>query len=961
MHPFRWPFVRACWWLVAAACPGVFASSAVPPRPNVLFIAVDDMNTNLGCYGHPVVRSPHIDRLARRGVRFERAYAQFPLCSPSRTSLMTGRRPDVTQVYDLQKHFRTVLPDVVTLSQAFMRQGYHTARVGKIFHYGNPGQIGTDGLDDPASWHERVNPKGRDKAEEHLLTHHTPKRGLGSSLSFLRAEGMDEEQTDGIVASEVIRRMETHRDRPFFVAAGFYRPHCPYIAPKKYFDLYPIEKVTLAPGPWPHLAEVPRPALSSTQPHPWFGVTQDQAREALQAYWASISFVDAQVGRLLDALDRLRLTERTIVVFWSDHGYHVGEHGLWMKMSLFEGSARVPLVVAAPNAKTPGGVSRRTVELLDLYPTLTELCGIPAPEHLDGRSLVPLLDDPDATWTKPAYTQLWRDGFPGHSIRTERYRYTEWDHGGKGAQLYDYDADPGETRNLVASPEHVSVVAELRRQVRDHWAKEFRPEASDESQSSNWPRFRGPNGRGVASKARIPSVFGPETNHLWQVAVPRGHSSPVVWNQHVLLTAVEAEDARRLVTLAVSRSDGTILWQRAVQAEKSGGFHELNNPASSTPAVGGGRVYSYFGTFGLVCHDLTGERIWERRLETPRSKYGMATSPILYQDLVILALDGDGGTSRVVAFRKDDGRPVWERARPLFRAGWSTPIIHRVGGLDELVVLGSKRLTAYDPANGEERWWLGGFADETVGVPVAGDGLLFAGAAALGGRGDDQFDASATWRMTLDAFDRNGDRQIQREEMTRGFAFIQRPELPKDNPGYGLPVRDMDALLRMFDRDKDQTIQEAEWVRATEGFTSASQPYFAAVREGARDDARATHVAWDIRRGIPETPSPIYHQGRLYLLRDGGLLTCLKAKTGEEIFRERIGAPGQYIASPVIAGDKLVTASVPGIVTVLEVGDTPKVIARNDLAEEIYATPAPSEDRLIVRTATHLHAFGLKP
>lgn len=509
--------------------------------------------------------------------------------------------------------------------------------------------------------------------------------------------------------------------------------------------------------------------------------------------------------------------------------------------------------------------------------------------------------------------------------------------------------------------EHASVVADLQRQVRDHRAQEYRPEPATEGTGSHWPRFRGPNGRGVATQASIPAVFGPETNRLWKVAVPLGHSSPVVWNSQVFITAVDAQDARRLVTLAFDRTDGKLLWERAVDAEKSGGFHELNNAASSTPAVGGGRVFSYFGTYGLVCHDLNGNRLWERRLDTPKSKYGMATSPILYQDLVILALDGDGGTSRVVAFRRDTGEPAWERSRPLVRAGWSTPILHRVGDRDELVVLGSKRLTAYDPANGEERWWLGGFADETVGVPVAGEGLIFAGAAALGGRGDDQFDASATWRMTLEAFDRNGDRQIQREEMTQGFAFIQRPELPKDNPGYGLPVRDMDALLRMFDRDKDQIIQEKEWVRATEGFTAASQPYFAAVREGAREDARATHVAWDIRRGIPETPSPIYHQGRLYLLRDGGLLTCLKAKTGEEIFRERLGAPGQYIASPVVAGDKLVTASVPGIVTVIELGDTLKVVARNDLEEEIYATPAPSDDRLFVRTATHLHAFGSPP
>jgi uncharacterized sulfatase len=445
-------------------------------RPlNVLFIAVDDMNNHLGCYGHPLVQSPNIDRLAQRGVRFDRAYCQFPLCSPSRTSLLTGRRPDVTQVYDLQKHFRSVLPDVVTLPQLFMQNGYFAARVGKLYHFGNPGQIGTDGLDDAPSWNERINPKGRDKAEEHLLTNHTPKRGLGSSLSFLRAEGTDEEQTDGIVATDTIRLLEAHREEPFFIAAGFYRPHCPYIAPKKYFDLYPFDQVRLPVGSLDYLADVPKPALSSTQPHPWFGVTEEQGREALQAYWATISFVDAQVGRLLEALDRLQLTDRTIVVFWSDHGYHTGEHGLWKKQSTFENSARVPLIIAAPGTKARGVSCERTVELLDLYPTLADLCGLPPPAGLDGRSLKPLLEDPGAAWDQPAFTQVWRGSFPGHSIRTERFRYIEWDNGRRGAQLYDYSTDPDEKRNLIDDPASSATVAELKAKVQQHWANEYRP------------------------------------------------------------------------------------------------------------------------------------------------------------------------------------------------------------------------------------------------------------------------------------------------------------------------------------------------------------------------------------------------------------------------------------------------------------------------------------------------------
>ncbi|MCJ7587009.1 MAG: PQQ-binding-like beta-propeller repeat protein, partial [Candidatus Aminicenantes bacterium] len=277
---------------------------------------------------------------------------------------------------------------------------------------------------------------------------------------------------------------------------------------------------------------------------------------------------------------------------------------------------------------------------------------------------------------------------------------------------------------------------------------------------------------------------------------------------------------------------------------------------------------------------------------------------------------------------------------------------------EELVVLGSKRLTSYEPSTGEEIWWAGGFADETVGIPVTGDGLLFAGAAALGGRGDDELDAAGTWKITVEKFDRNHDNQIQRDEMTEGFAFIQRPELPRDNPGYGLPVKDMDTLLRIFDHDKNRIISEEEWMETMSGFAALSQPYLVAIRPGAIKDARKSHVAWEIRHGIPETPSLLYCQGRLYLLRDGGLITCLEASTGKELFRERIGAPGQYIASPIVAGDKVVVASTRGIVTVIQVDDKLNILARNDFAEEIFATPAVVEDRIYLRTTAHLYALG---
>jgi uncharacterized sulfatase len=437
---------------------------------NVLFIAVDDMNNDLGCYGHPLVKTPNIDRLAARGVRFDRAYCQFPLCSPSRVSLLTGLRPDTTKIFELRTDFRKqTLPDVVTLPQTFTRNGYYAARVGKIYHYGNPGQIGTDGLDDPASWQHRVNPRGRDKDEEQKITNHTPMRGLGSALAFMAADGTDEEQTDGKVAAETIRLLEQNKDRPFFIAAGFYRPHSPYVAPKRYFDLYPPEKITLPAFTPEQRAKVPPPALASTRPHPYFGATPEQAREAKRAYYATITFVDAQVGKLLDALDRLGLTGKTVVVFWSDHGYHQGEHGLWKKQSLFEESTRVPLIIAAPGQQAKGQASPRTVELVDLYPTLADLAGLEPPGNLHGASLRPLLDNPQAAWARPAYTQVWRGGVPGHSVRTERWRYTEWGNGKQGAQLYDHGTDPRELTNLADNPKYAGVVEEMKTLVRKNW------------------------------------------------------------------------------------------------------------------------------------------------------------------------------------------------------------------------------------------------------------------------------------------------------------------------------------------------------------------------------------------------------------------------------------------------------------------------------------------------------------
>lgn len=457
--------------LVLAVCAvpyGLRSEAQAPPRLNVLYLVSDDLNNRLGCYGDPVVKSPNIDGLARRGTRFDRAYCQFPLCNPSRASFLTGLTPDQTRVRENRTQFRENVPDAVSLPQTFRKAGYFVARVGKLYHYGVPTQIGTDGLDDPPSWEKVVNPRGRDKAEEEKIFTLVPGQ-FGGTLSWLAADGTDEEQTDGIGAAEAVRLLEQNRERPFFLAAGFYRPHTPYVAPRAYFDRYPREKLTLPEVPADERTRAPVPAFGSGKPEQ-DRMTDDQRREAIQAYFASTTFMDAQVGKVLSALERLRLADRTIVVFHSDHGYHLGEHGLWQKMSLWEESSRVPLIIADPRVPNRGRASGRTVELVDLHPTLADLCGLPTPAGLDGRSLRPLLNDPRAVWEKPARTQVTRgagaNAFLGRTIRTERWRYTEWDSGERGVQLYDHQADPRERQNLAADPRHAETAAAMRKLLR---------------------------------------------------------------------------------------------------------------------------------------------------------------------------------------------------------------------------------------------------------------------------------------------------------------------------------------------------------------------------------------------------------------------------------------------------------------------------------------------------------------
>ena len=456
----------ACISMLAAVA-GLSADAQPQPgaRLNVLFLIADDLNNDLGTYGAPV-RSPNIDRLAARGVRFERAYSQYPLCSPSRSSLLTGRRPNATGVVanpgknPMSPHFREKLPDAVTMPQLFRNNGWLAARVGKLYHYGVPLQIGTAGLDDYLSWDLTINPRGRDREIHDRIFSLRPGQ-FGATLSWLAAEGEDAEHTDGIAAVEAVRLLERFKrnSEAFFLAVGFYRPHTPYVAPKRYFDMYPRDRIALPVLSDADRSRTPQSAYRmATVFKEQDAMSDEQRQEAIQAYWASTTFMDAQVGVVLDALDRLGLSDNTVVVFTSDHGYHLGDHGLWQKMTLFERSARVPLIIALPRATVRGVGARGPVELVDLYPTLADLAGLQAKATLDGSSLVPMLKDPAATVKDGAFTQLQN----GVSIRTDRWRYTEWDEGREAAVLFDMQNDPRESTNLAQDPKHAAVVSELK-------------------------------------------------------------------------------------------------------------------------------------------------------------------------------------------------------------------------------------------------------------------------------------------------------------------------------------------------------------------------------------------------------------------------------------------------------------------------------------------------------------------
>ncbi len=490
----------------ASACLARGAGGGQPPRRrlNVLFIAVDDLRPELGCYGHPSVKSPHIDRLAARGMVFRRAYCQQAVCSPSRTSLLTGLRPDSTHVYDLRTHFRKFVPDVVALPQHFKARGYHTQAFGKIYHGAFATAYVGAKLDDPPSWSEptwRGSPryyftpegeriarqvfartsKGKpvDEWTEHFV------RGLATEAPDVP----DATLYDGQVTDRCIAAMRRLKDRPFFLAPGYLKPHLPFIAPKRYWDLYDPKDIQLAdnafaPKGAPSMALTNWGELRYYHDIPAKGPVPDVlARKLRHGYLACVSFIDAQVGRLLDELDRLGLADRTIVCLWGDHGWKLGEHGMWCKHTNFELDARAPLIIAAPGMKAAGKPTDALTEFVDIYPTLAELAGLPLPKHLEGTSAVPLLHDADRPWKTAAFSQYPRGQVMGTTMRTDRWRYTEWRHRKTrkvvARELYDHRGDGHENVNLADRSEHAAEVRRLAAMLEAGWRKARPPKTKE--------------------------------------------------------------------------------------------------------------------------------------------------------------------------------------------------------------------------------------------------------------------------------------------------------------------------------------------------------------------------------------------------------------------------------------------------------------------------------------------------
>ena len=441
-------------------------------RMNVLFLIADDLTTTaLSCYENRASHTPHIDRLAAEGVRYTRAYTQYPVCGPSRASFMFGYYPNATGTYGYVSGRENVGDDRPSWSQLFAQNGWFTARVSKIFHMGVPTDIetGSNGTDDAASWTERYNspgPEWRAEGEAELVQNNPyglKSRQGGNVMTIVKADGEDGEHSDGKTAQKAVELIRTHKHKPFFLAVGFVRPHVPFVAPRRYFEPYPHAQMVLPPQVHNDWDDIPARGINyvtSVNAQ----MSAEQEKKAIAAYYASVSYMDAQVGKVLQALKDEGLDENTIVIFTSDHGFHLGEHRFWMKVSLHEESVRVPLIIKMPG-KAPA-VCHSLAELLDLYPTVAELAGLNYPADLQGKSLAATLDDPQLAVRDAAFSVS--QGGKSFLLRTHKWAYIQYDEdGAAGRELFDMEFDPQQFNNLANLPQYAGIVQDFEKRLKE--------------------------------------------------------------------------------------------------------------------------------------------------------------------------------------------------------------------------------------------------------------------------------------------------------------------------------------------------------------------------------------------------------------------------------------------------------------------------------------------------------------
>ncbi len=463
-----------------------------------------------------------------------------------------------------------------------------------------------------------------------------------------------------------------------------------------------------------------------------------------------------------------------------------------------------------------------------------------------------------------------------------------------------------------------------------------------------WSRFRGPRGAGVAAEdVRLPGACDPAENLKWSLEIDAGASSPCVHGERVFVTG---HGERELVTLCVDRRDGSLVWRRAIEVEALERAYETHGPASPTPVAVDGRVLVYFGSFGILCYDMEGEELWRRPLGTPKNTFGTAASPVVSGNQVVFVNDANDG-SYVEAIEIATGATRWKRERPGFQSGWSTPGTWSRDGVEELLVLGVWWLTAYDLADGSERWSVPGLTDEPITTPVTGEGLVFVTSYNL--KTNPEAVSMWTFEQVLAAHDHDADGKIDASEAAENESILSRP----DADGEG--DHPLKIFFRYLDVDRDGQITAEEWKKLVAWLDEMKQRNaILAIRPG--EGERAPEIAWQFPRGVPECPSPLYYRGRVWTVMNGGLVTCLDARTGELVFQGRLEARGPYYASPVAGDGKIYAASARGDLTVIEAADELKVLSHTELGERLLATPALADGAVYVRTENKLWAFGQK-